>query len=212
MSLWFTENDFEEIQYGYAIKDILYSGRSEFQDLKVYETKAYGRMLVLDDFVMLTESDEFVYHEMISHIPMAYSQNPKKVLVVGGGDGGTVRELAKYKDLEKIVLCEIDKKVVDVSREFFPGLTSALDDPRVEIVYKDAVEFIKSSKAHWDIILIDSTDPIGPGEGLFTGSFYKSVKEALTPNGIMVAQTESPWAKAEMLRKYIIILVKDSAI
>lgn len=201
MSEWFVEEDNKELQFSYKIDKTLFEGKSDYQDVKVVNTLAYGKMLVLDGCVMLTETDEFVYHEMIAHIPLCYHRNPKNVLVIGGGDGGTVREVLKHKDVEKVTLCEIDKMVVDVSKRFFPEVASELDNPRAEVMIGDGIDYISKHENAFDIILIDSTDPIGPGEGLFTKDFYKSVAKALKPGGLVALQSESPWYRKELLAR-----------
>lgn len=190
--------------YGIAIKagKVLYSKQSEFQKVEVFESEStLGRVLTLDDLMMTTEGDEYHYHEMIAHIPMMHHKNPESVLVIGGGDGGTVREVLKHKSVKKVVLCEIDGLVIDACKEFLPTISCGLSDPRVEIRVEDAIEFIKDKKDEYDIILVDSTDPIGPGEGLFTDEFYTNVKNSLKKGGIMVAQSESPFAQKEAVQK-----------
>lgn len=190
--------------YGIAIKagKVLYSKQSEFQKVEVFESEStLGRVLTLDDLMMTTEGDEYHYHEMIAHIPMMQHKNPESVLVIGGGDGGTVREVLKHKSVKKVVLCEIDGLVIDACKEFLPTISCGLSDPRVEIRVEDAIEFIKDKKDEYDIILVDSTDPIGPGEGLFTDEFYTNVKNSLKKGGIMVAQSESPFAQKEAVQK-----------
>jgi spermidine synthase len=142
---------------------------------------------------MVSDLDEFVYHEVMAHIPYMVSQSCKKVLIIGGGDGGVVREFAKHSDIEQIDLVEIDERVIEVSREFFPECTSALDDPRVNILPQDGFAFIKAQKNIYDIIIIDSTDPEDFASGLFTSEFYTDVYNALTKNGIMMNQTENPF-------------------
>ncbi|MBC61891.1 MAG: spermidine synthase [Zetaproteobacteria bacterium] len=201
MTSWFVEKDADELSYGYSLKETLFSGKSHFQEIKVFETKAYGKMLTIDDFVMLTESDEFVYHEMIAHVPMLHHKSPRRVLVIGGGDGGTVREILKHQEVEHIVLCEIDSLVIDVSKKYFPKVSQKLDDPKLTIHIGDGFQFMREQKNAFDIILIDSTDPIGPGEGLFTKEFYASVSKALCPGGLLTIQSESPWAQAKFLEK-----------
>lgn len=200
MELWVTEEHLKAVRLSYKITETLYHGESSFQKIDVVDTVAYGRMLLLDGLVMTTEKDEFVYHEMISHIPMLAHPNPKKVLVIGGGDGGTVREVLKHPSVEEVVLCEIDGDVIDVSRRFLPSIAGKLDDPRVDIQVRDGVAYIAEQKNRFDVILIDSTDPIGPGEGLFTEEFYHNVKAALTENGIMANQSESPIANPREIR------------
>ena len=190
--------------YGIAIKagKVLFSKQSDFQKVEVFESEStLGRVLTLDDLMMTTEGDEYHYHEMIVHIPMMQHKNPESVLVIGGGDGGTVREVLKHKTVKKVVLCEIDGMVIDACKEFLPTISCGLSDPRVEIRVEDAIEFIKDKKDEYDIVLIDSTDPIGPGEGLFTDEFYTNVKNSLKAGGIMVAQSESPFAQKESVQK-----------
>lgn len=201
MELWYTETERDQISTSWKTTDVLFHGQSEFQKVEVIETLAYGKMLVLDGCVMVTEHDEFVYHEMISHIPACLHKDPKRVVVIGGGDGGTVRELLKHEGIEEIILCEIDEMVVDVCRKHFPQIACGLDDKRVKVKIGDGIAYMKELKGEIDIAIIDSTDPIGPGEGLFTPDFYKSVARALRPGGLMVAQSESPWFPKEMLAR-----------
>ena len=197
--------------FGVAIEagKVLFSGQSEFQKVEVFETNsALGRVLTLDDLMMTTEGDEFYYHEMIAHIPMMNHKCPKSVLVIGGGDGGTVREVLKHNTVEKVVLCEIDGMVIDACRQFLPGIAGKLDDERVEIRVEDAIEFIKDKNNEYDIVLIDSTDPMGPGEGLFTEEFYTNVKNSLKEGGIISAQSESPVVNKEEIKKMYSLLKK----
>ncbi len=201
MDIWFTEEDENSLRYSYKIKKVLFEGQSEFQKIVVVDTVAYGKMLVIDGFVMITEADEFVYHEMISHIPACLHRDPKRVVVIGGGDGGTVRELLKHPGIEEIILCEIDEMVVDQSRKWFPQVAVGLDDPRVTVKIGDGIAYMAEQNENVDIAVIDSTDPIGPGEGLFSTSFYKSVSRALKPGGLMVAQSESPWYDTPILQR-----------
>ena len=145
---------------------------------------------------------------MISHIPMMHHKNPESVLVIGGGDGGTGREVLKHKSVKKVVLCEIDGMVIDACKEFLPAISCGLSDPRVEIKVEDAIEFIKDKKNEYDIVLIDSTDPMGPGEGLFTEEFYTNVKNSLKEKGIVAAQSESPFVNKEEIKKMYNLLKK----
>jgi len=189
---WFEEK--EEVTRGRGlrieIKEKLYDHQSKFQHIQVFETKAFGRMLVLDDCVMLTDYDEFAYHEMIAHVPINSHPNPKKVLVIGGGDGGVVRELVKHPEIEEIYEAEIDSEVVDVSKKYFPNISSGYNDPRVKVFYQPGEDFIKEHNG-FDIIIVDSPDPIGPAKELFTEKFYKNIKSALNDDGILVTQSES---------------------
>ncbi len=191
---WMTEEHKQVLRYGFKIKEKLYSERSVFQQIDVVDTDFYGRMLFLDGAVMTTEQDEFIYHEMITHIPLLGHPNPESVLIIGGGDGGAVREVLKHPSIQEVVLCEIDGMVIEACKRYLPSISGGLNDPRVDIHIRDGIEFIAEHKNRFDVILVDSTDPIGPGEGLFTESFYKNVRDALTPGGIMVNQSESPIA------------------
>ncbi len=199
MSLWFSESELGQVSYQYKIKNVLFSEQSEFQKVEVVDTVAYGKMLVIDGCVMITDVDEFVYHELISHVPACLHKDPKKIVVIGGGDGGTVRELIKHEEVESVTLCEIDQMVIDTSKQFFPDVACALDHPKVTVRVGDGIDYVKSLNDEVDIIIVDSTDPIGPGEGLFTGAFYQSVRRALKSDGVMVAQSESPWYGKDML-------------
>ena len=197
--------------FGIAIKagKVLFSDKSDFQKVEIFETDSQlGRVLTLDDLMMTTEGDEFHYHEMIAHIPMMHHKCPKSVLVIGGGDGGTVREVLKHKTVERVVLCEIDGMVIEACKKYLPTIACGLDDPKVEICVADAIEYIKDKKNEFDIVLIDSTDPMGPGEGLFTEEFYTNVKNSLKEGGIVAAQSESPVVNKEEIKKMYNLLKK----
>ncbi|MCD6570832.1 MAG: polyamine aminopropyltransferase [Deltaproteobacteria bacterium] len=199
---WFIE-DFEGQAGGLSFKidEVLYEGGSQYQTIKILKNSFFGNVMLLDDIVMLTEKDEFFYHEMLIHIPMTCVDNPRNVLIIGGGDGGSVREALKHESVEQVVLCEIDKMVIDVAKRYFPALGSCLDDKRVDVVVADGTEYIKDMKSEFDCICIDSTDPIGPGEVLFTPKFYSMVRLALRPGGCMSAQTESPaWSLEDVIK------------
>lgn len=199
---WFME-DFEGQVGGLSFKidDVLYDEKSPFQSIRVLKNSFFGNVLLLDDIVMLSEKDEYYYHDMLVHVPMMCVDSPKDVLIVGGGDGGSVREMLKHPCVERVVLCEIDQMVIDVAKKYFPTLTSCLDDERVEIMVSDGIEYVKAHKNEFDCICIDSTDPIGPAVGLFTQEFYSNVKEALTSEGAMSAETESPaWSLKDVMR------------
>lgn len=193
MELWYTENLSNHVRLSMRVTRHLYSGESPFQKIDVFDTVEFGRVLVIDGFLMTTERDEFIYHEMITHVPMAVHPAVRRVLVVGGGDGGTVRELCRYEQIEKIDMVEIDELVVEVSKELLPFTSSALTDPRVTLYFQDGVEYIKNCSTKYDLIIVDSTDPIGPGEGLFTREFYQGCFDALSHDGIMVNQHEGPF-------------------
>ncbi len=202
MQLWYFEDYGDDLKAGFKAKDVLFRGRSEYQTVDVIETEAYGRMLLLDGLVMCTDKDEFVYHELIAHVPALNHPNPERIVVIGGGDGGTVRELLKHPEVKEIVLCEIDGLVVESCEKFFPKIAQGIRDPRVTLNIGDGVAYMKDCKPEsLDIVVVDSTDPIGPGEGLFSGEFYRSVAKALKPNGLMVCQSESPWHDAPILQR-----------
>lgn len=193
MELWFTESHTKGGRFSIQVDRHLFSGNSEHQRIDVFESETYGRFLALDGRMRLTERDEFIYHEMLVHVPMAVHPKPEKVLVIGAGDGGALRELAKYEDIKEMDLVEIDQMVVDVCREYLPGTASGLEDPRLKITYQNGLKAIRGMEGEYDVILIDSTDPFGPGEGLFTKEFYGSCYNALREGGIMVNQHESPF-------------------
>lgn len=192
MNLWFSEYyPTPEAKLSIKIKDVLFTAKSEFQQIDIYQTERMGKLLVLDGYVMLSEMDEFVYHEMISHPAMLTHPAPKKVLIVGGGDGGTLREVLRHRSVETAYLVEIDEMVTKACLEHFPQLASSVHDKRVITRFMDAVEFVGTTNEKFDVILIDSTDPISIGEGLFTREFYTNCYNILNPDGILVAQSES---------------------
>ena len=199
MKLWFVENHSPNVQFSMKVIEHLYTGKSEFQKIDVLQTAEFGRVLTLDGLVMVTEKDEFIYHDMITHVPMATNPDIKKVLVIGAGDGGTIRELSKYDSIEHIDMVEIDEMVVDVCREFLPQTASKLDDPRVHLHFEDGLKFVRSRNDEYDLIIVDSTDPFGPGEGLFTREFYGNCYKALNDDGILVNQHESPFYEEDAL-------------
>ena len=203
MELWFTERHTPDVKFSINIDRQLYCGQSDFQRIDVFASREFGRILVLDGYIMLTEKDEFIYHEMMTHIPMAVHRRAKKILVIGGGDGGVVRELVKYPGVEHIDLIEIDELVVRACRKYLQKTACKLDDPRVEIHFEDGLKYTRSHENEYDLILVDSTDPFGPGEDLFTKEFYGNCFKALKDDGVMVNQDESPFydKDAETVRR-----------
>lgn len=201
MELWYTEKQTKNHGITTKIKRTLYHDQSEFQTLDVIETAEFGNMLVLDGMVMTTDRDEFVYHEMITHVAMNTHPDPKEVLVVGGGDGGVIREILRYPSVTRAVLAEIDKKVIEASKTYFPQIAGKLDDPRVDVQVTDGIRHIAENKGRYDVIIVDSTEPVGPAVGLFQKPFYEGIYEALKDDGIMVAQTESPWFNRDLIRQ-----------
>lgn len=197
MELWFSEPHTPNVKLSIRVERQLYSGESDFQRIDVFESPEFGRFLVLDGYIMLTEKDEFIYHEMMVHVPMAVHPHVRRVLVIGAGDGGVVRELTKYPEIEQIDLVEIDEQVIHVCREFLPEISCKLDENRVHIYYEDGLRFVRAREDAYDLIIVDSTDPFGPGEGLFTREFYGNCYKALKEDGIMVNQHESPFYQAD---------------
>lgn len=200
MDLWFTEKQTPNLALSCKVRRTVHSERTPYQELAVVDTEQYGRMLILDGLVMLTEADEFVYHEMIAHVPLSIHEAPRRVLVVGGGDGGTVREVLKHQAVERVVLAEIDARVVEICREFLPALSSGFADPRCVMAIGDGVEHVRAHQGEYDVIIVDGSEPIGPAEGLFGAEFFQLAAEALRPGGIFVAQTESPFVNADLIR------------
>jgi spermidine synthase len=201
MELWYTEKQTPNVGITCKVSKTYHTEKTDYQDLALIETEQFGRMLVLDGTVQTTIKDEFVYHEMITHIPLFTHPNPKKVLVVGGGDGGAIREVLKHPTIEKAVLVEIDGSVVEVSKKYLPEISCALEDSRVEVVITDGIKYVQEHKNEFDLITVDSTDPVGPAVGLFALDFYKSIFEALKEDGIFVAQTESPFYNNDLISR-----------
>ncbi len=193
MELWFTEQHTPDVRFSIRVGRQLFSAKSKFQAIDIFESDEFGRFLTLDGVMMLTEKDEFIYHDMIVHVPMATNPDIKNVMVIGAGDGGTIRELVRYPSIERIDMIEIDEAVVTACREYLPQTTCSLDDKRVRIHYEDGLKFVRSRHSAYDLIIVDSTDPFGPGEGLFTKEFYGNCYKALTGDGILVNQHESPY-------------------
>lgn len=193
MDFWFSEAQTPNVKLSIKVDKQLFSGKSEFQRIDVFEAPEFGRFLTLDGYMMLTEKDEFIYHEMITHVPMAVHPKVRDVLVIGAGDGGVIRELTRYPEIEHIDMVEIDPLVVEVCKKYLPQTSCRLNDPRLTIHYEDGVRFIRSCKDQYDLIIVDSTDPFGPSEGYFTREFYGICYNALKDDGIMVNQQGSPF-------------------
>lgn len=193
MELWFTENHSDNVRFSIKVDEHLHTEQSEFQRIDVFKSYEFGTFLTLDGLMMVTEKDEFMYHEMIVHPAMAVNPQIKNVLVIGAGDGGTVRELTRYKTIENIDMVEIDERVVAVSKQYLQQTACKLDDPRVHIFYEDGLKFVRKKINEYDLIIVDSTDPFGPGEGLFTKEFYGNCFKALKDDGILINQHESPF-------------------
>jgi len=200
---WYIERSELNPGFGIALtKDrVLFHERSEFQEVEIFENRLFGNVMLIDNLVMVTEKDEFVYHEMIVHVPMCVNPDATAALVIGGGDGGTVRELVKYPAMERIDMVEIDRMVCDVARQYLPTLSRALDHEKVNLVYEDGIQFVKNTPdSIYDLVIVDSTDPVGPGEVLFTEEFYRDCIRILKDDGIMTNQSETPFVGEDMVR------------
>ena len=200
VELWFTERQTTDLALSLRVIRTLCRETTPYQELLVAETASFGRLLSLGGTIQLTERDEFFYHEMLAHVPLAAHPAPHRVLVIGGGDGGTVREVLRHEGIERVDLVEIDEAVVRAGRTYFPGLASGLDDPRVRVHYEDGIAFVaRAAEASYDVVLVDSTDPVGPAVGLFRAAFFRSVARALGPDGIVAAQSESPLLHGDLI-------------
>ena len=193
MEFWFSELHTGNVKLSIKIEKQLFSGESEYQRIDVFDSEEFGKFISLDGEIVFSEKDEFIYDEMVTHVPMAVHPCVKDVLIIGGGDGGVAKELLQYDCVEHIDVVETDEMFVEVSRKFFPEVACALDDPRVEVHYDDGLRFLRNKKAKYDLIINDSTDPFGHTEGLFTKEFYGSCYSALKEDGIMVYQHGSPF-------------------
>ncbi len=200
MELWYTEKQTDSFGITAKITKTYVNEQTDFQQLDMIETEEFGTMLVLDGMVMTTVKDEFVYHEMVAHPVLFTHPNPEHVLVVGGGDGGVIREIMKHPKVKKAVLVDIDGKVIEYSKKYLPTIACELDNPRVEVQVNDGFMHIHDHKNTYDVIMVDSTEPVGPAANLFTKGFYQGIYESLKEDGIFVAQTDNPWFKADLIQ------------
>ena len=186
----------------FDVTDILFELDTGHQQLLIFENPAFGRVMALDGAIQTTSRDEFVYHEMLAHVPLLSHPSPKRVLIIGGGDGGILREVVKHPGLERVVQVEIDAAVIDLCKEYFPAHSDgAFEHPKAEIVIGDGIEYVNATSEQFDIILSDSTDPMGPGEALFAERFYQGVVRSLAPGGIFAAQNGVPFLQLDETRK-----------
>ncbi len=191
---YITEWGNDHVGLSLTITDLLHEETSPYQKIQIAESEQYGRMLILDGVFQTSVKDEWTYHEMVSHVPLMVHPHPERVLIIGGGDGGVAREVCRHESVKQVDLCEIDERVIELSKEYFPSISKVLlEQPeKLHVHVGDGIAFAKSVKNFYDVIIIDCSDPIGPGEGLFTREFYQSAKEALREDGLIVQQTESP--------------------
>jgi len=199
---WFSERSslWKGQAFSLEVEQILFDQKSQYQHILLFKSKTYGNVLVLDGVIQATERDEFAYQEMMTHVALCAHPDPKKVLVIGGGDGGIVREITRHSGVEEIVLCEIDNMVIEVSKKFLPNMSNGFSDSRVKIFNGDGAEYVKGRRGEFDVIIVDSSDPIGPAETLFTESFYGSMKEGLRPGGIVCTQAECQWLHLDLIK------------
>jgi spermidine synthase len=192
MSLWLEEHHTEGYYVNWKITRVLWHEQTPYQELEIVDTLDFGRALVLDGILQTSERDEFIYHEMMSHVVLAIHPQPRRVLIIGGGDGGVLREVLKYDQIERVDLVEIDRRVVEVCREYLPQIASGFHDARARLYFEDGIDFVKQVKDEYDVVIVDSSDPIGPAVQLFGETFYRDVFQVLKADGMMVSQAESP--------------------
>jgi len=198
---WFTETLYPDVAQSFRMGRVLFREKTELQDLVIFENAVLGRVMALDGVIQTTEGDEFVYHEMLTHVPILAHGRAKRVLIVGGGDGGMLRRVLEHRAVETATMVEIDRSVVDLSIQYLPAISAgAFDDPRAELVIADGCRFVKETAERFDVILVDSTDPHGPGAVLFTEEFYRDCKACLTPGGILCTQSGVPFHQPQELR------------
>ena len=193
---WYYENfEISGSAIGFRVTRKLDEVQSKFQKIEIWETTDWGNLMVIDGAIMLTSRDNFLYHEMMSHPVMFTHANPKQVVIIGGGDCGTLREVLKHKNVERAVQCDIDEHVTRMAQKYFPELCESNDDPRAELLFDDGIAYMRNAAPNsLDVVIVDSTDPVGPAEGLFNKAFYDSCHRALKDDGILVQQSESPLA------------------
>ena len=200
---WFYEKHQGLTSMGFKYKKILFEGQSDFQNVKIIETESHGPMLINDNIIMTCERDEFVYHEMIAHVPLCVHPRPENVLIIGGGDGGTAREALKHGGLKECVMAEIDPLVVSACREHLKATAKGLDHPLLDLKFEDGAAFAARCQSRFDVIIVDSSDPVGPSSVLFGEKFYKSLHKALKPGGIVAAQGGSPFYELDFQKQFL---------
>jgi len=202
MSIWFTEELHPYYRKGIRIKRILADEQTQFQHLQFVETEFFGNAMILDGIIQLTERDNMGYHEMIVHVPMLAVGQPRRVLIVGGGDGGALQQVLRYPSVEEVVICELDQRVVDLARQHFAAsFGDPWVDPRAKLLVRDAFGFLEENPGQFDVIISDTTDPIGMAERLFSNEFYKLLVRALTPAGAAATQCEQPFFDTELIKQ-----------
>ncbi|AEF95930.1 spermidine synthase [Methanotorris igneus] len=207
--LWFSEYHTKNFALSLRVKDVLFTGKSKYQEIQILDTYDFGKVLILDNTFQTTERDEFIYHELISHPALFTHPNPKKVLVIGGGDGGTVREVVKHESVERVDFVELDEMVLELCKKYMPSLSCEMDNEKVNIIIGDGIKYVAECDEKYDVIIVDCPDPVGPAVGLFEKEFYKNVFKCLNDDGIMTQQTESPLYNLDLIKK-IYTYLKDA--
>lgn len=198
---WYDETLYPDVAQRFRMGRVLFRDKTDLQDLVIFENPVLGRVMALDGVVQTTEGDEFVYHEMLTHVPILAHGRVRRVLIVGGGDGGMLRRCLEHRDVERVTMVEIDRSVVDLAIRYLPSISAgAFDDPRAELVIADGCAFVKDTDQRFDVIIVDSTDPQGPGAVLFTEAFYADCKARLTPGGVLVTQNGVPFLQPDELK------------
>ncbi|KAK7450502.1 hypothetical protein BaRGS_00039933 [Batillaria attramentaria] len=199
---WFSE--LSELWPGQSmslqVEEVLFNEKSKYQNVLVFKSKTYGNVLVLDGVIQCTERDEFSYQEMIAHLPLCCHPSPRRVLVIGGGDGGVAREVLKHKQVEKVDMCEIDEMVIEASKKYLPKMACSFENPRLSLHIQDGFDFMSKHEGTYDVIITDSSDPIGPASSLFEKKYYELMKKALKPGGIVCSQGECAWLHLDLIR------------
>ncbi|HEX9789140.1 MAG TPA: polyamine aminopropyltransferase [Kiloniellales bacterium] len=207
MTSWVEETLYPDVRMRLKAERVLYDSRTDLQRIVLFENSVFGRVMTLDDVVQTTEGDEFIYHEMLTHVPILAHGAAREVLIIGGGDGGMLEEALKHRTVVRVTMVEIDRGVVDLSREYLPKICGqAFDDPRTDLVIADGVDYVGTCDRKFDVIIVDSTDPIGPAEVLFSDRFYRRCKNCLTPGGILVTQNGVPFMQGGELRGTVRLL------
>lgn len=204
MERWVEETLHDGFRVRLKADTVLFDSQTHHQHLIIFENEDFGRVMMLDGVVQLSTKDEFVYHEMMAHVPLFAHGKAKRVLVIGGGDGGVLREVLRHPEVKNATLCEIDQAVIDLCRQHFPEISNgAYDDPRTDVVIADGTQFVAATKARFDVVLVDSTDPIGPGAVLFTKEFYSNCRRVLKPGGVLVTQNGLPFLQSAELKESV---------
>lgn len=202
MELWITEQQNENVNFSCRVKKTIYSEKTDFQEIEILETEYFGKMMILDGVIQTTTFDEYIYHEMIVHVPMFTHPEPKRILVIGGGDGGSVREITKHSSAVKVDWIDIDGRVIEACRKYLPEWNETIQGSSiVELKIQDGLKHVKESKGQYDVVVVDCSDPVGPGELLFQYDFYKDIYGALKEDGLFVQQTESPFYHRDLIRR-----------